>query len=247
MVPTLRRAAPAGLPVDFVARDISSELVVTCNLLTIGVSAPSSFPRLRRFRAFAVYRFQQAGERRASQLVAMLAGPSTDVEVLVTLGYTREIACTALATCEGDRAAALELIRTGDNEASGRGQWMKAEESDWLRGIGASTLPKDRAMRALWRTPVSVHVVSHAYGGGDPLPLFRCKVITQTAHWQMYKTYKQFSALKQALPFGTTFWFRSNFPQPPLLSFLAMWGRGNGGDSSSSSSSSGDPGRRPPH
>jgi hypothetical protein len=40
--------------------------------------------------------------------------------------------------------------------------WLRAEESDWLRGIRLSALPKDRAMRALWRSPVSVHVLSHS-------------------------------------------------------------------------------------
>ena len=87
----------------------------------------------------------------------------TDVDILVSLGYTREIAKKALSQAGGDRAAAQELIRRGvASGGQGESMWLRAEESDWLRGIRLSALPKDRAMRALWRSPVSVHVLSHS-------------------------------------------------------------------------------------
>jgi len=181
----------------------------------------------------------------------------TDVDILVSLGYTREIAKKALSQAGGDRAAAQELIRRGvASGGQGESMWLRAEESDWLRGIRLSALPKDRAMRALWRSPVSVHVLSHSKHNmnnnvGDDGVVFRCKVITQTADWHCEKTYEQFVELKQALPLGTTLWFQSSFPQPSPLALMSTWlggvtsiGRGksssDGGSNTSSTSSTSD-------
>ena len=72
---------------------------------------------------------------------------STDLDILVSLGYSQELVRRALAATKGDRKAALELIK--NNRKTTEDGWKTDAESDWVRlGINSSSsLPKDAAMR----------------------------------------------------------------------------------------------------
>ena len=73
---------------------------------------------------------------------------STDIDILVSLGYTQELARNALARTKGDRKAALDLIKN-NRKTNGDDGWKTDAETDWVRlGINSiSSLPKDAAMR----------------------------------------------------------------------------------------------------
>ena len=112
---------------------------------------------------------------------------STDIDILVSLGYSQELSRRALAATKGDRKAALDLIK--NNRKTREDGWKTDEETDWVRlGINnSSSLPKDATMRgvsllllsllkpflivvvfvslsALWKTPISVHIGSYRLG-----------------------------------------------------------------------------------
>ena len=73
---------------------------------------------------------------------------STDLDILVSLGYSQELSRRALAATKGDRKAALELIKNNRTTTTSDG-WKTDAETDWVRlGINSSSsLPKDAAMR----------------------------------------------------------------------------------------------------
>jgi hypothetical protein len=136
----------------------------------------------------------------------------TDLDILVSLGYTKELSRKALAETNGDRSAALEYIRTSGRKSNNDWKSYKSE-SDWKNNITVSNLPKDATMRALWKSPVTVHVNS-SFRAQDGSFLYRCKVITLTKDWVCNKSYEDFIIFKASLPFGTTVWFKNVFPSP---------------------------------
>ena len=81
---------------------------------------------------------------------------STDIDILVSLGYSQELARRALAATKGDRKAALDLIKN-NRKTTGEDGWKTDAETDWVRlGINSSSsLPKDATMRggSLENTP----------------------------------------------------------------------------------------------
>lgn len=145
----------------------------------------------------------------------------TDLDILVSLGYTKEISRKALAETNGDRSAALEFIRTSGQKSNNEWKSYKSE-SDWKNNITVSNLPKDSMMRALWKSPVTVHVNS-SYRDQDGTFLYRCKVITLTKDWVSNKSYEDFVLFKASLPFGTTVWFKNIFPSPWIRGISSLF------------------------
>lgn len=148
----------------------------------------------------------------------------TDLDILVSLGYSKELSRKALAETKGDRSAALEFIRTSGQKSNNDWKSYKSE-SDWKNNITISNLPKDSTMRALWKSPVTVHVNS-SFRAQNGSFLYRCKIITLTKGWVCNKSYEDFVSFKASLPFGTTLWFKNIFPSPwvksvsSILSFI---------------------------
>ena len=133
----------------------------------------------------------------------------TDVDVLVSLGYDREVARKALSVAKGDRQTALELIRTNKVELSG--EWSSSTENDWVNNISSSNFAKCE-IRALWKSPITIHVGSVTPNTLNEA-LFRCKVITHRGTFSIDKKFNDFIEFRNSLPFGSTFWFKSSFPQ----------------------------------
>jgi hypothetical protein len=136
----------------------------------------------------------------------------TDLDILVSLGYTKELSRKALAETNGDRSAALEYIRTSGQKSNNDWKSYKSE-SDWKNNITVSNLPKDATMRALWKSPVTVHVNS-SFRAQDGSFLYKCKVITLTKDWICNKSYEDFVTFRASLPYGTSIWFKNVFPSP---------------------------------
>lgn len=131
----------------------------------------------------------------------------TDLDILVSLGYEKELSRRALAEAKGDRAAALEYIRTNGNGSSSGGRQENKEwktyksESDWKNNITAQNVPKDSAMRALWKSPITVHINSFLRSGDGQL-LFKCRVITHAKGWVCNRSIEDFMQFKSSLPVG---------------------------------------------
>ena len=134
----------------------------------------------------------------------------TDIDILVKLGYSRNVAKNALAEAKGDRSAALDIIRLGDVKQSNEWKNYKSDH-DWRNKIGTEDLPKDSQMRALWKSPVTAHVNSF-YRREDGITLFRCRVITHAFSWSCDKSLEDFLFFKSSLSLGSTFWFKTSLP-----------------------------------
>ena len=134
----------------------------------------------------------------------------TDIDILVRLGYSRELSRKALSETNGDRQAALEYIRTGGQDINKEWKSFKPE-TDWKNNIAAKDLPKDSQMRALWKSPVTAHINSFCRVD-DGSVLFKCHVITHRRDWTCNKTLEDFLLFKSSLSFGTTLWFKTSFP-----------------------------------
>ena len=162
----------------------------------------------------------------------------TDIDILVKLGYPRELSIRALAESKGDRAAALEYIRTGGQMDS---EWRSYRpERDWRNNIAPSHLPRNPVMRALWKSPVTAHVNSFS-SMPDGTIQFRCHVITHTKDWNVSRSLEDFQSFKSSLAFGTTLWFKQSMPSvwasnlssgmssiAGLTSLLSLAGMGEG-------------------
>lgn len=135
----------------------------------------------------------------------------TDIDVLVNLGYPRELARKSLAEANGNRAAALEIIRLagrGDNNK----EWKSYKtDRDWQNSIVSADLPKDSQMRALWKSPLTAHVNSFFRNDNRTL-MFRCHIITHSRDWSCDKSPDDFLQFKSSLALGTTLWFKNSLP-----------------------------------
>lgn len=135
----------------------------------------------------------------------------TDIDVLVSLGYPRELARKSLAEANGNRAAALEIIRLagrGDNNK----EWKSYKtDRDWQNSIVSAELPKDSQMRALWKSPLTAHVNSFFRNDNRTL-MFRCHIITHSRDWSCDKSPDDFLQFKSSLALGTTLWFKNSLP-----------------------------------
>jgi hypothetical protein len=116
----------------------------------------------------------------------------------------------------------LALIRT--NAKSITNDWNATAETDWVNGYSSGNLPKDAVMRALWKTPISIHVGSCLLQTTTSEVLFRCKVITHTDNWMVEKTMRDFEDFRNGLPLGTTLWFKQPFPSFFPLNILSGMG-----------------------
>lgn len=135
----------------------------------------------------------------------------TDIDVLVNLGYPRELARKSLSEANGNRAAALEIIRLagrGDNNK----EWKSYKsDRDWQNSIVSADLPKDSQMRALWKSPLTAHVNSFFRDDNRTL-MFRCHIITHSKDWSCDKSPDDFLQFKSSLALGTTLWFKNSLP-----------------------------------
>ena len=135
----------------------------------------------------------------------------TDIDVLVKLGYPRELARKSLSEANGNRAAALEIIRLagrGDNNK----EWKSYKtDSDWQNSIVSADLPRDSQMRALWKSPLTAHVNSFFRDDNRTL-MFRCHIITHSKDWSCDKSFDDFLQFKSSLALGTTLWFKNSLP-----------------------------------
>lgn len=135
----------------------------------------------------------------------------TDIDILVKLGYPREIARLALAQADGDRSEALEIIRLGGRDGHNT-EWKSYKpDEDWKNSIAAVDLPKDSQMRALWKSPVTAHVNSF-FRESNGIFLYRCHVITRSGDWTCNRKLQDFIDFRATLPLGTTIWFKSTLP-----------------------------------
>lgn len=141
----------------------------------------------------------------------------TDIDILVKLGYSREISRRALAETNGNCSAALEYIRTDGQRVNNEWKLFKPE-SDWKNKIAAVDLPRDSQMRALWKSPVTVHINSFSLSDGGVVH-YKCRVITHVKDWLCIKSLEDFQHFKSSLALGTTFWFKSPFPFPWTKAF----------------------------
>ena len=143
----------------------------------------------------------------------------TDIDILVKLGYPRELSRKSLAETNGNFSAALEYIRTDGQRVNNEWKSYKSE-SDWTNKINAVDLPRDSQMRALWKSPVTVHVNSFELSD-DRIIYFKCRVITHVKDWICIKSLPDFQQFKSSLALGTTLWFKSQFPFPWTNAFLS--------------------------
>ena len=121
----------------------------------------------------------------------------TDIDILVKLGYPRELSRKSLAETNGNFSAALEYIRTDGQRVNNEWKSYKSE-SDWANKINAVGLPRDSQMRALWKSPVTVHVNSFELSD-DGIIHFKCRVITHVKDWICIKSLLDFQQFKSSL------------------------------------------------
>jgi hypothetical protein len=143
----------------------------------------------------------------------------TDLEYLVSLGYTSQAAKKALKASAGDRAGAIAILSKGGVAEKSDTAWRQELAGDWQTGV-AKDLPKSAESRGLWKSPIYARVPSFRRNDNDEIEYQINVVLKDGRKWRVDRTYKHFLDLKLALPLSTAMAFSNWFPQTTFFSSL---------------------------
>ena len=137
---------------------------------------------------------------------------ATDLDYIISLGYSPADARKAIQTTNGDLNAALHLLAKGIDNISDASAWRQEMSDDWIDGVNKLTMPRNAESRGLYKTPVYIRISRYREIEAGRFTFQTHVTLKDGRQWSQWRTYTDFSNLKYALPLGTCFNFKNAFP-----------------------------------